>query len=84
MSKWKDLSVAVITEVLREKKVAIWDVPRLPTAEKELLRKLISEAYPFGERANHPYKMWLKTVKQVMGVDNKVVKETDTNQLDLF
>lgn len=29
--------------------------------EREL-RHLISEAYPFGMRENHPYKAWLKRV----------------------
>lgn len=34
-----------------------------PEAE---MRKLISLAYPFGERRNHPYKIWLDEVKRQM------------------
>lgn len=29
-------------------------------------RKAISEAYPWGERAMHPYKVWLSAVKVAM------------------
>jgi len=31
-------------------------------SEKEV-RKAISDAYPFGERARYPYKIWLDEVK---------------------
>lgn len=34
-----------------------------PTAPLPELRKLISAAYPWGERRNHPYKIWLSEVK---------------------
>ena len=37
------------------------DNPGLPEAE---LRKKISDAYPFGERAYHPYAIWLSAVNQ--------------------
>lgn len=30
------------------------------------LRKVIDAAYPFGERAHHPYKVWLKVVREEM------------------
>lgn len=29
-------------------------------------RKAISDAYPWGERRMHPYKMWLKAQKQYL------------------
>ena len=42
-----------------------WVVQQHPgvTDEKEL-RKLISDNYPFGMRQYHPYKAWLKAVKE--------------------
>lgn len=35
-----------------------------PLKEK---RKAVSAAYPFGERAMHPYKMWCKEVQAALG-----------------
>ncbi|MEZ4865332.1 MAG: hypothetical protein R3C14_28745 [Caldilineaceae bacterium] len=38
-----------------------------PGVEGAALRALISQAYPFGERRYHPYKIWLSEVKRVLG-----------------
>lgn len=38
-----------------------------PDAKPEELRKLISAAYPFGERKYHPYKIWLDEIKRQTG-----------------
>ena len=35
----------------------------------KVLKKKISEAYPFGERAMHPYKIWLSAVSYHIGGD---------------
>ncbi|WP_018184669.1 hypothetical protein [Kaistia granuli] len=37
--------------------------PDTPFAER---RKAISDAYPWGERRMHPYKMWLKAQKRYL------------------
>jgi hypothetical protein len=50
---WRTYSVKVIRQVIADN----------PGLDEPALRKKISEAYPFGERANHPYKMWLSEVK---------------------
>lgn len=50
---WRAHSTKVIRDVIREN----------PTLDESTLRKKISEAYPFGERAHHPYKIWLSEVK---------------------
>ena len=34
-----------------------------PEVDEPALRKIISAAYPFGERAMWPYKVWLAEVK---------------------
>lgn len=31
------------------------------------LRRFVSERYPFGERAMHPYKIWLSEVARQLG-----------------
>lgn len=50
MKSRRDQVKEVLTEVFRE-------LPEDAT-EKEV-RKAVSDAYPFGERAMHPYKIWL-------------------------
>lgn len=57
MGLWTDHSNAVIRGVL----------DTLPTgATEEEARKALSASYPFGERAMHPYKAWLKAVKTAL------------------
>ena len=51
---WRTSAARVISKVIE-------DNPNV-VDEKEL-RKLISAEYPFGERAMHPYKIWLSEVK---------------------
>ena len=51
---WRQISAAHIAKVVHDNPDVV--------DEKEL-RKLISAAYPFGERAYYPYKAWLAAVK---------------------
>ncbi len=53
-SYWRHTAKKVIEEVMNENRQA---------DEKEL-RKKISDAYPFGQRSLHPYKIWLDEVKK--------------------
>ena len=53
---WRDISNNVINRVFREQK---------PTTVEEA-KKLLKAAYPFGERAMHPYKIWLSAVKRAL------------------
>ena len=48
-------------------------------ADDRFLRRKISEAYPFGERKYHPYKIWLDEVKKQLGQPNK-----NSQNMDLF
>lgn len=32
--------------------------------DDKLVRKALREAYPFGPRENHPYKIWLDEIKK--------------------
>lgn len=52
---WKEAAHRCIAQVLANNPVI--------TDEKEL-RKLISAAYPWGERTGYPYKAWLQAVKE--------------------
>tara|TARA_Y100000310_G_scaffold38796_1_gene36318 strand:- start:3895 stop:4143 length:249 start_codon:yes stop_codon:yes gene_type:complete len=47
-------------------------------ADEVQLRQLISRAYPFGERAMHPYKIWLEEVKFYFNPDSMKGRQFDT------
>lgn len=57
ISHWRTHARKVIQQVLAENK---------GKTEKEI-SKAISEAYPFGQRRYHPYKIWLDEVKVQTG-----------------
>lgn len=50
---WRDYAAPIIAKVLKENR---------GKPEKEV-RKALKEAYPFGERKYHPYKIWLDEIK---------------------
>lgn len=55
MSKtWRDSARPIIAEVLRETK----------GQPESVIRRELKEAYPFGERKYHPYKIWLDEIKK--------------------
>ena len=56
-SKWYDHAMLVIHRALEG-----WD----PTVGEAATRKHLSAAYPFGAKANHPYKMWCKAVRDTL------------------
>ncbi|MDD5086073.1 MAG: hypothetical protein PHE61_08620 [Candidatus Omnitrophica bacterium] len=51
-SRWRLHARNIIREVAEQNK----------TVSLAEVRKLISQAYPFGERKYHPYKCWLREV----------------------
>lgn len=65
-----------------------------PSDDLAVIKKCIDAAYPFGERENHPYKMWLKERKlcfQELGIIPPETKKecdlcdrTPPGQLSLF
>lgn len=61
-SRWREPAARVIRETLRK-------LPANTPLEQK--RKAISAAYPFGERAMHPYKIWLSEVKRALGQEKK-------------
>ncbi len=62
-SRWRTASRQVITEALEEgRKLGL---------EGKALEKHVSAAYPFGERAMLPYKIWLHVFAQLVRGSNK-------------
>lgn len=66
---WKTHSAVVIQRVIDAN----------PTATTDELKKLVSDAYPFGERKYHPYKQWLKAVKEAFAEGEPVATESVRN-----
>jgi hypothetical protein len=56
-ASWRDIARPVIAKVLAENE---------GKDEKEI-KKALKEAYPFGERAMHPYKVWCDEIKVQRG-----------------
>lgn len=55
---WRDSCKPIIHQVLKETE---------GKTEKEI-RMALREAYPFGERAYHPYKVWCDEIKRQRGL----------------
>lgn len=73
MKTWRDIANPIIAGVLKTNK---------GRTDKEI-RKALREAYPWGERAMHPYKIWCDEIKVQMGTKKKKLKEFNPNQLDI-
>lgn len=56
-SHWRDTCRPIIARVIAKN----------PSADEKELRRLLSRAYPFGERAHHPYKIWLSEIRFQLG-----------------
>jgi hypothetical protein len=56
-SYWRIKCRPIIEKIVLENK----DKPEIE------VRKLLSAAYPFGERRYHPYKVWLDEIKRQTG-----------------
>ena len=56
MSNWRIDSLRVIDAVIE----------RVGTSNLSALEREIRAAYPFGERANHPYKIWCDEVRRCL------------------
>jgi hypothetical protein len=56
LSSWREKSAAVIARVVAE----------VGTDDQKALKKALFEAYPFGERQYHPYKIWCNERAKVL------------------
>lgn len=66
-SRWRAIAQDVIREV----------IAKVGREDEKALRKAIRDAYPFGARSNHPYKIWCDEVRRQIGYRAK-------DQGDLF
>lgn len=60
-SHWRTMAAPIIADILAESEGET-------TAE---IRAKLRDAYPFGPKAMHPYKMWLKEIRHQMGEQSK-------------
>ena len=58
---WRDRARPIIQQVLRE---------TAGKSEKEI-RQALRDAYPFGEREYHPYKIWCDEIQRQRGFKKK-------------
>lgn len=68
---WRDIARPIIQNVLTE---------NAGKSEREI-KKALKEAYPFGQRCYHPYKIWLDEIKVQTGKIRKKNIQPPTNQL---
>jgi hypothetical protein len=57
-SRWYAHAASVIRQRLTEAEVQGLDA--------EATQRLVDAAYPFGERTNHPYRMWLRARRDLL------------------
>jgi hypothetical protein len=55
---WRDHAREVIAEVLLEHR----------DSDEKTIKQALFDAYPFGERAMHPYKIWLDEIQRQRGL----------------
>ena len=54
---WRDVARPIIAQVLQE----------TAGQEEPQVKKALRDAYPFGQRAMHPYKIWCDEVRRQRG-----------------
>lgn len=68
---WRSIARPIIEKCVRE----------IGLSDMGTLRKALRDAYPFGERSHHPYKVWLSEIKRQCG---GIRKRQYTRRSDLF
>lgn len=68
---WRDVAAPIIARVLAE----------ADRSDPKVLRKALHDAYPFGERAYWPYKVWLDEIARQTG---RATANRDRQTLELF
>ena len=77
---WREYSAPIIAKVLAE-------TEGMPQGDR---LKALRDAYPFGERKYHPYKIWLDEIarqtgkKPPLGTGQFQKQEPDPRQMDLL
>jgi len=71
---WREHARPIIAKVLADNK---------DKTEKEI-KKSLQNAYPYGERALHPYKIWCDEIKRQRGFKKQTSDFIDQKQTNLF
>jgi hypothetical protein len=74
---WREYAKPIIKQVLK-------DTAGQP---EKVIRKALKEAYPFGLRQYHPYKIWLDEIKVQRGKRKFNARKSDVipeNQTNIF
>lgn len=67
---WRSIARPLIAKCVRE----------IGLSDRKALNKALRDAYPFGERAHHPYKVWLSEIKRQCG-GTSAKRSTDSRDL---
>lgn len=76
---WKDKALKAINPVLVQHRQSCRD--GLMTRSK--LRRELNKVYPFGQRINHPYRVWCAVVNEAIE-DAFGVEQTEIEEIPLF
>lgn len=80
MRTWRERARPIIANGIRS--VVGAKMPPYSEAQKQAIRKVLIPLYPWGQRSNHPYKIWLDEIRKQV-CDSKY-REWDHNQIPLF
>ena len=69
---WRQHCTPIIAQIIAQN----------PDLSEKELRKVISAAYPYGQRAMHPYKVWCSEVNKQ--VKKHFLKNDNAVQIGLF
>jgi hypothetical protein len=58
VASWREIAAPIIAET----------VARVGRDDIKALRRALRDAYPFGERKYHPYKIWCDEVRRQLGL----------------
>lgn len=76
--RWRDRARPIIARVISE----------VGTEDKKKLRDALREAYPFGPRQYHPYKIWCHEIRVQLGEvtppKNEATVRSSPGQMGLF
>ena len=71
-SHWRAKARVIIRQVLHDTK----------GQDEKVIRQALRDAYPFGERAMHPYKIWLDEIRVQRGLKKKKSNKSNDIFLD--
>jgi hypothetical protein len=71
---WREHCRPIIAKVLADNK----------GREEKEIRKALRDAYPYGQRAMHPYKIWCDEVKKQRKLKSVTPQKSNPNQIKLF